>query len=203
MCKWNYNEALDPFLFCLPIILTQTPSRYVGRNEGYKMTCQNIGSPLYSRKNNFWGYSSLNCWSYIRKIEDKLCVEDIIVDSEVKNIIISVFSSGINDSIVLWLSEDIQWVTVGKAGAKEEKADSQCKNVIALHFIQMIPVIWIHIMGCSTGSIPNGVGILSQWDVWVQYQLSFIRNLGSGSGNSGYRNSTTSGTLSVLITCHP
>jgi hypothetical protein len=63
---------------------------------------------LYVRKNNYWGNFSLNflhlmCWQYIRKIEDKHREEDGIVDSEVKNIIISVSSSGINDSREFWL----------------------------------------------------------------------------------------------------
>ena len=55
------------------------------------------------------------------------------MDSEVKNIIISVSSSGVS---TLTLSEGIRQVTmIGEAGVKEEKVDSQCKSVVALPFI--------------------------------------------------------------------
>ena len=53
------------------------------------------------------------------------------MESEVKNIIISVSSS----AIVLTLPEVKVRVTMIEVGEKERKADSHCKNVIALHFI--------------------------------------------------------------------
>jgi hypothetical protein len=73
--------------------------------------------------------------SHLRKIEDKYCEEDATVDSELNNIIISLSSSGVSVSSTVTLLHVIFMKIIGEAGGKDGKADSQGKNMIALHFI--------------------------------------------------------------------
>ena len=69
-------------------------------------------------------------------IEDKHYEEDEIVDSEVKKHVNLLSSSGIS---ALTLLGGVGTMTIFvEVGGKERKADSQCKNVVTLHFIRRI-----------------------------------------------------------------
>ena len=60
------------------------------------------------------------------------------MDSEVKNII-SASSSDISAQTLL--EDNLRGMKTGEVGGKKGKANSHCKNVITLHFIQMIPIV--------------------------------------------------------------
>jgi hypothetical protein len=77
----------------------------------------------------------------VRKIENKYCEEDGIVNSELNNIIISCpFPVSAITTTVALLQVIRRATMIGEAGGKEGKADSQGKNVRALHFIRRLPI---------------------------------------------------------------